>query len=532
MAADMRFHLHNFLHPTSHSDSNTAAGRARSDQLRRLITEGTPTPRIAILGAGAAGICMALQLLEHGISSFTIYEKGERVGGTWRDNTYPGAACDVPSHLYSFSFAPKVDWSRKFPEQPEILGYLESLVSKYNLGNHIVFSAEVTEAVWNEERSLWALELSSGATHEAEVVVSGLGQLNRPNIPQIAGLDTFTGTKFHSAQWDHSHDLHGERVAVIGIGASAIQFVPQVAKLAAEITLFQRSVNYVAPKPDRPFTRLQISALKNVPGLRQAYRSSIYWRLEFRFRLMKKGSRLGAMMQRKFGEEVSKMASPNLPTEALVPQYTPGCRRILIANDWYPTLLRPQTRVVTEGVSRITSTGIITESGEEIPVDTIIFGTGFHATDFLAPLQITGRDGQDLNHAWKEGARAFLGLAVSGFPNFFILYGPNTNLGHNSILFMIEQQVGYIREIIDGFVTKGVTSAEVRERSMENFDAEISAALTKTVWNEDCSSWYKNSQGRVTNNWPDYTVAYKQRLAHPDQRDWKTNTASQVLDLE
>ena len=245
---------------------------------------------------------------------------------------------------------------------------------------------------------------------------------------------------------------------------------------------------------------------------------------------MKKGSRLGAVLQKKFREQVSQLASPQLPLEAIVPEYTPGCRRILIANDWYPTLLKPTTRVVTEGIAAITETAVVTESGEEIPADTIIFGTGFQATDFLAPMRITGRDGQDLNDVWKDGARAFLGLAVSGFPNFFILYGPNTNLGHNSILFMIEQQVGYIRQLVDDFVLKGVRSVEVRERSMQAFDAEISDATAQTVWDEDCSSWYKNASGRVTNNWPDYTVKYKQRLARPDQRDWLSRTASPVLD--
>ncbi|MEX0768376.1 MAG: NAD(P)/FAD-dependent oxidoreductase [Microthrixaceae bacterium] len=532
MTTDLRSHFQNLLQPTSHAESSTAAGKARSAEMRRLIAEGAPTPRIAILGAGAAGICMAIQLLEQGIDSFTLFEKGTGVGGTWRDNTYPGAACDVPSHLYSFSFAPKVDWSRKFPNQPEILEYLESLVTQYNLTRHLRFSTEVTTAVWNEERCVWVLELNSGETHEAEVVVSGLGQLNRPNIPQIPGLDSFTGTKFHSARWDHDHELQGERVAVVGIGASAIQFVPRVAKVAQEITLFQRSVNYVAPKPDRPFTPRQKWALQHIPGLRQAYRSSIYWRLEFRFRIMKKGSKLGAMLQKKFGEEVSKMASPKLPAEAIVPEYTPGCRRILISNDWYPTLLQPQTRVVTDGIAQITESSIVTQAGEEIPVDTIIFGTGFQSTEFLAPMKITGREGIELNNAWREGARAFLGLAVAGFPNFFILYGPNTNLGHNSILFMIEQQVGYIRKIIDEFVAKGVTSIEVRERSMDNFDSEITTAVSQTVWSEDCSSWYKNAQGRVTNNWPDYTVAYKRRLARPDQRDWKTSTSHRVANSQ
>ena len=564
MALDFRSNLHDLLFPTSHAESSTRAGRAKDAGVRRLISEGANTPRIAILGAGAAGICMALQLLEQGITSFTIYEKAKGVGGTWRANTYPGAACDVPSHLYSFSFAPKVNWTRKFPEQPEILSYFESLVTDHNLAPHIEFNTEVTSATWDEALSLWRLELlrPADATDvgedvgedlreedgedvgesepqrtpteqvEAEIVVSGLGQLNRPSIPNIEGLETFQGTTFHSARWEHDHDLTGERVGVIGIGASAIQFVPQVAPQVADLTLFQRSVNYVAPKPDRAFKVWEQWVLRHVPGVREAYRSSIYWRFEFRFRLMKKGSRLGRLLQKKFGEQISSLASPKLPLEALVPDYTPGCRRILIANDWYPTLLRPNTRVITEGVSRITQTGIQTDSGEKIDLDTIIFGTGFQATEFLAPLRITGRDGQELSEVWRDGARAFLGVAVGGFPNFFILYGPNTNLGHNSILFMIEQQVGYIRQIIDEFVLRGISSIEVQDTAMDTFDSEISRATAQTVWAEDCSSWYKNSSGRVTNNWPDYTVKYKQRLAHLDPRDWLVRTASQAVDHE
>ena len=534
MAVDLRSQLHNIFQPTSHALSGTVDGEARNAGVRRLIEEGARTPRIAILGAGAAGLCMAIQLLEQGISTFTLYDKAEAVGGTWRENTYPGAACDVPSHLYSFSFAPNVSWSRKFPEQPEILEYLESLTEQYDLAPRIEFGAEVKSAVWDDDLGLWNLEVERSETDrtalpsivQAEIVVTALGQLNRPNIPKIPGLERFTGTTFHSARWNHSHDLTGERLAVIGIGASAIQFVPQIACKASALTLFQRSVNYVAPKPDRPFRPWEHWVLKHVPKLRQAYRTSIYWRFEFRFRLMRKGSRLGALMQKKFAEQVSKLASPELPSEALVPEYTPGCRRILIANDWYPTLRRPNTRVVTDGVAAVTETAIVTDSGEEIEVDTIIFGTGFRATDFLAPLTITGRDGKDLNQVWAGGARAFLGVAVAGFPNFFILYGPNTNLGHNSILFMIEQQVGYIRQIIDEFVVHGAQSVEVREQAMAAFDGEIEAATARTVWAEDCSSWYKNSEGRVTNNWPDYTVKYKRRLTRPDPQDWIVRTVS------
>jgi cation diffusion facilitator CzcD-associated flavoprotein CzcO len=478
-----------------------------------------PTPRVAILGAGAAGLCMAMQLQDAGIHSFTIYEKSDGVGGTWRDNTYPGAACDVPSHLYSFSFAPKTDWSRKFPRQPEILSYFESLVDSHGLGPHLRLGTAVVAATWDDGDATWDLELADGEHVTADVVVSGLGQLNRPNIPDIAGLDRFAGTVFHSARWDHDHDLTGERVAVIGIGASAIQFVPQVAKQAAQLTLFQRSVNYVAPKPDRRYKPWERWLLGHVDVLRRAYRASIYWRFEARFALMRKGNRLGKLLQDRFGKEVGKLVSPSLPAEALIPDYTPGCRRILIANDWYPTLLREDVEVVTDGVAEVTEHSIRTDDGREFDVDTIIFGTGFRSTEFLSPLRITGRDGAELSEEWTDGARAYLGLSVPRFPNLFMLYGPNTNLGHNSILFMIEQQVGYVRSLLVDMVRRDLSSVEVAPAAMERYDAEILAAAERTVWAEDCHSWYKTDSGRITNNWPDFTVRYRRRLRHRAERD-------------
>lgn len=488
---------------------------------------------------------MAIQLLEHGIDTFTIYEKSDGVGGTWRDNTYPGAACDVPSHLYSLSFAPKKDWTRKFPEQPEILSYFESLVPRFGLDPYLRTGVEVTDLRWDDERNVWSGSLRRSTRHgspggeenpastgdtptahegivesfEADIVVSGLGQLNQPYVPDIDGLPDFTGKVFHSARWDHDHDLRGERVAVIGIGASAIQFVPRVAQVARSMTLFQRSVNYVVPKPDRAFRPWERWLLTNVPGLEKLYRESIYWRFEARFGLMRKGSRVGALVRRKFAERVSAIESERLPVDSIVPDYSPGCRRLLIANDWYPTLLMDSVEVVTAGVETITATGVVAD-GVEYPADSIIFGTGFRSTDFLTPVEIHGRGGRSLREVWKGGAKALLGVSVPEFPNFFMLYGPNTNLGHNSILFMVEQQVSYIMQLVEAMVVDGVRTAEVTGPAMDRFDTEIRDATSRTVWDEECSSWYKNEAGRITNNWPDYTVRYRRRMSRVDTDDW------------
>jgi cation diffusion facilitator CzcD-associated flavoprotein CzcO len=485
---------------------------------RRVPRPGTP--RVGILGAGAAGLCMGIQLLDAGIDSFTIFEKSDGVGGTWRDNTYPGAACDVPSHLYSLSFAPKTDWTRKFPEQPEILEYFESLVPRFGLDRHLRLGTPIESATWDDDSRTWTLRSGSGEEFEVDVLVSGLGQLNVPNIPDLPGLDTFDGTVFHSARWDHRHDLRGERVAVVGIGASAIQFVPQVAKQARRLFLFQRSVNYVVPKPDREFRPWERWMLEHVPFVQRAYRESIYWRFEARFSLMRRDSRLGRLIQDRFAKSVAALVSPRLPREALVPDYTPGCRRLLIANDWFPTLLKPHVSVITDPVEKVTPRGLVTRSGEEVVVDTIIFGTGFRTTEFLAPVDVRGRDGVSLREVWSDGAFAHLGLSVPGFPNLFMLYGPNTNLGHNSILFMIEQQVAYIRSLLETMASRGVDAAEPTPEAMATFDHEIREATERTVWAEDCHSWYKTESGRVTNNWPDFTVRYRRRLRTPDLAEW------------
>jgi cation diffusion facilitator CzcD-associated flavoprotein CzcO len=483
------------------------------------VAPGAITPRIAIVGSGYGGLAMACRLRQAGIDTFTIYEKATSVGGTWRDNSYPGAACDVPSHLYSLSFAPNANWSRKFPQQPEILAYLDDVADRFGLRPHLRFGAELSEATWDDERQRWDLTFADGATDEADVVVAATGQLNRPQIPPIEGLDAFEGVAFHSARWDHDHDLADRRVGVVGIGASAIQFVPPVAEQASHVTLFQRSANYVGPKKDPVFSERTKAMMAAVPAVRLLYRWSIWARFEARWVVFRRGSRLGRTMEGAFGKALRPLVSDELSAEALLPDTPIGCKRILISDDWYPTLLRPDVRVVTAPVARVERDAIVTADGERHPVDTIVFGTGFASTGFLHPIRVRGRDGRDLHEDWADGAEAHLGITVTGFPNLFLLYGPNTNLGHNSIVFMIERQVAYALTWIRRLVETGAASAEVRPEAQARSNDRITSQLASSVWAESCRSWYKTRTGKITNNWPGPTLTYWWRTLrpHPDE---------------
>ncbi|MCU1370908.1 MAG: NAD(P)/FAD-dependent oxidoreductase [Ilumatobacteraceae bacterium] len=510
--------------------ARVAAGRLPGS-LAPPIEPGTATPRIAIIGSGFGGIGMACRLRQAGIETFTIYEKADAVGGTWRDNTYPGAACDVPSHLYSLSFAPKTDWTRKFPEQAEILGYLNEVTDRFGLRPHLRLGSELIEATWDEEAVLWRLTFADGTEEVADVVVAATGQLNRPQIPDIEGLDQFEGTVFHSARWDHDHDLTGRDVAVIGIGASAIQFVPEVAKQARSLTLFQRSSNFVAPKPDGAFSEQAKARFRRIPGWQRLYRFSIWVRFDLRWVMFRQGSKVAALGEKRFAAELAKAVSDELPADALIPDYPLGCKRILISNDWYPTLFRPNVQVVTAPVERITPGGVRSD-GVDHPADTLIFGTGFATTGFLAPIRFTGRDGRDLHDEWRDGAEAHLGLTVNGFPNLFLLYGPNTNLGHNSIIFMLERQIGYALTWIRRLTGTGAASVEVRPEAQVRSNERLERRLARTVWAGSCHSWYKTEQGKITNNWSGPTVDYWWRTLRPSAEDYEVRVGASGPDPE
>lgn len=473
-------------------------------------------PSIAILGAGAAGLCMAMRLRQRGIHSFTLFEKSDRVGGTWRENTYPGAGCDIPSHLYSFSFEPKTDWSRVYAHQPEIQAYLEQCARKHDILPHIRFGVSVESARWDEAASLWRLRLSDGSQTTASVLVSAVGQLNRPLIPKIPGTDTFAGVQFHSARWNHAHDLAGRRVAVIGNGASAIQFIPRIAEHAGKVTIFQRHANWILPRGDRMYGPWQQWAFRNIPGAAKLVRSLHFLKKELCFSMLRPGSWLGKQAARQARRHLKSQIRDAHLRKVLTPDFTLGCKRVLISDDYYPAVARPNVEIVTNEIARIQPGGVFTHDGVHHAADTLIWATGFESTRFLAPLRIVGRGGRSLADAWAQGAEAYLGVAVAGFPNLFLLYGPNTNLGHNSILFMIECQVNYILEHLNRLNQERLDWIDVRPDAQAHFNEQLQSELGSTVWQTGCTSWYKTADGKITNNWSSRAINYWRQTRRPD----------------
>lgn len=472
--------------------------------------------KVAIIGSGFAGICMAIKLREAGIEDFEIFEKSDSLGGTWRDNTYPGSGCDVPSFLYQFSFEVKTDWSRKFAEHHEILDYMRHCARKYGLEPHIRYNTEIAEANWDETAARWRLRTRDGREITTRVLVSGTGQLNRPFTPEIPGLNDFRGTMFHSARWNHEYDLTGKRIVVIGNGASALQFVPPIAQKVARLSLIARTPNWVVEKPDYEYSRGQKEFFARHPILTRLYRWKIYWQHELRWPVFSRDSFLGRLTAKQGARDIARLVHDPRLREILTPKYAVGCKRILQSTDYFQALTRDNVEVIPTGIEKITANGVVLKDGRTIEADAIIFGTGFDSTGFLAPMKVTGRNGLDLNEAWKDGAEAYLGVAVSGFPNFYILYGPNTNLGHNSIIFMIECQVGYIMQCLGRMREQKLRALDVRRDTMDSYNREVQAALGRTVWATGCSSWYKNESGRITNNWGYGTVWYWWKTRRPD----------------
>ncbi len=480
--------------------------------------------KIAIIGAGHSGLCMGMKLKDAGLSDFLILEKAATLGGTWRDNTYPGASCDAPSFLYSFSFAQKTDWSRRFAWQSELLAYSAECAVRYGLLPHCRFNVEVRRVEHDDRTGTWALTCADGSIVEADFVIAGVGQLNRPSTPDFPGRESFLGPQFHSAQWDHAVDLTGKRVAVIGSAASAVQFVPQIAPQVAKLTVFQRSPNWLMPRKDRLYAPRTQRLLTRYPRLAKAYHD-FQWFFFGEMQLtplMKQVRWVQALARWKSLAHLRRQVKDPALRAKLVPDYPIGAKRVLFNDDYYPALARDNVELITDGIESIMPDAIRTRAGSTIAADVIIYATGFKSTEFLAPMTITGAGGRDLRDDWSKGARAYLGVTVSGYPNFFMLYGPNTNLGHNSILVMIEAQAGYIIDLLGKLGARALKRADVKRPVMDEYNRALQQDLAKSVWAATGASWYKLADGTITNNWPHSTIRYQKLLREARLEDYDT----------
>ncbi len=481
---------------------------------------GAAGPSVVIIGSGFGGLGMAHALLQAGIESFTILEKARDVGGVWRENTYPGAACDVPSHLYSFSFEPHYPWSCRYGKQAEILDYLRHVARKYALLPHIRFGCEVLGADYDESAGLWRIRLKGGETLQANVLVSAVGQLHQPQIPQLKGIENFKGRSFHSARWDHGYDFKDKTVAVIGTGPSAVQLVPEIARQVKRLHLFQRSPGWCVPKFDRPYRPWERRLIETIPLLHDIDRWRIFWTFEFiNTALLRKpvvGTAAKAFLRS--GAELLKrlQVRSGALRRQLTPDYPMGCKRTLLSNDWLRTLAQPHVEVVSEGIDEVTADGIRSADGRLRKVEAIVYGTGFASTEFLAPMEIRGRQGASLRERWSKGAEAYLGMSVSGFPNLFVIYGPNTNLGAGSIIYMLEQQARYIAQAVALLRDRGLASLEVRAEAQREFGAMLQRRNKLTVFEAGCHSWYLNADGRNTNTWVGSMSEYGRLTRQPE----------------
>ena len=488
---------------------------------------------VAILGAGFAGLCMAIKLQAAGRRDFVIFEKAARLGGTWRDNTYPGCACDVPAHLYSYSFAQNAHWSRTYAPQPEILAYLEGVAAQHGLHDRIAFETPIADLTWDETARHWRLTAADGRRFTARVVVSAVGALHVPAMPDLPGLERFAGDAFHSARWRHDVDLAGRRVAVIGTGASAVQFIPEIAPHVERLTVYQRTPPWVLPRRDRPVPAVARALFAAVPGLLRAWRAVQYCRREaiglglaFKPKLMGRGQKQSA----RFKERV--ISDPALRLK-LNPFYTLGCKRMLLSDDFYATMTRPHVELITTPIAEVRPQSIVTTDGVERPCDALIFGTGFKAFDASAGLRVVGRGGRSLADDWQRGPEAFMGVAVHGYPNHFLLVGPNSGLGHNSIVFMIEAQVRYVLQCLRWLDERRLEVVEVRADVQRAYNESLEKRFERTVWRSTpgsawqlpCSSWYAPGDGKNTALWPGLSAGYWLAMRRAEIAHYTPDTA-------
>lgn len=483
----------------------------RATGISYFYSMGTTYSQI-IIGAGFAGLCAAIKLKQAGEHNFVLLERNAHLGGTWYDNHYPGAACDVESHLYSFSFEPKADWSRNFGPQQEILTYMEHCATKYDVARHIQYSKTVTGAVFNQATGTWVVSTATGEEYTGRVLLSCSGSLSQPALPAIKGLSDFKGPLFHSAQWDRDFDYRGKTVAVIGTGASAIQLVPAIAPDVKQLLLFQRTAPWILPKPDAAIGSLRRWLYTNLPFMQRLYRYRLYWQheaLALGFLKLPVLMKIAAPVAKLF---IKRSVNDKALQQKLVPNYSMGCKRILLSNNYYPALNRSNVQLVTDGIAEVNATGVRTTNGVQHTVDAIVLATGFAAAEQVIRYTVKGLNGRTLSDDWRNGAEAYLGTMVSGYPNMFMVIGPNTGLGHSSMLLMIEAQVNLIMDALRTMQQTGARYVNVKANVQQQYTKQLQQKLANTVWQTGgCVSWYQLQNGKNIINWPGFTFTFMQR---------------------
>lgn len=501
--------------------SSGSAAREERTTARRHV-------EVLIIGSGFAGLGTAIRLDKDGRRDFLVLERGSEVGGTWRDNTYPGAACDVPSHLYSYSFELNPNWSRSFSPQPEIQQYLRDTARKYGVLDRHLFDTDVTEARWNESAQRWDVETTSGP-FSAHVLISAVGALAEPQLPDLPGIDSFRGHIFHSSRWNHDAQLAGKRVALIGTGASAIQIGPEIAPDVAHLDVYQRTAPWVLPRGDRPYSKLERLAFKHIPLAQRLSREAIYWGREALV--------LGFAYYPALLQLVQRMAEKNIDRglrrkrelrAAVTPNWQIGCKRMLISNTWYPMLDRENVDLITEGIAEIRENAIVSRDGTVREVDAIVVATGFHVTDSPTFERIIGAQGRSLADVWREtGQQAYKGAAVHGFPNMLFVIGPNTGLGHSSMVYMAESHINYVASALEEMDRHRLATFEVREDAQADYNSRVQQRMKTTIWTTGgCSSWYLDAHGNNTTLWPSFTFAFRQQTRKFDRHAYVTTARS------
>lgn len=474
---------------------------------------------VGIIGSGFGALSVAIELRRAGHTDLRLWERAHDIGGVWRDNTYPGAACDVPSPLYSFSYEPSADWSSRYAKQDEILAYIQRTATKYGIAPLVQLDKDVVAAHYDEDAATWTVRFADDSEQTVDILISAVGQLSQPVLPSIPGVESFEGRSFHSARWEHDVPLAGKRIAVVGTGASAIQFVPHLAEQSSELIVFQRTPSYILPKPDQTFGPRYRTILRR--GALKIERAGT-WGLGEQFsRALDDDSAVGKTISAVALRHLQAKVKDPVLRAKLTPDYPVGCKRILFANTYYPAITQPHVELVTDAITQITPTGVVTADGTSHEVDVIIYATGFDAQEFLESIDITGVGGRKLATQWADGARAYLGIYVPGFPNLLLSYGPNTNLGGGSIIYMLEAQARHMRQALDRLRAGSYRTIEVLEHVEEEYDQEVQERLGRSVWSH-CDNWYRHASGRITSNWPGSTRPYARRTKtlDPSAFEW------------